>query len=86
MKKVSLIIEFCKKNDHPDFAIRRVGVYAGKLILENLDGLSSQSHYFCKTKGITLAEFQVLYQKIKYEHDNTVGPRSISKQEIVDKL
>lgn len=77
---------FCKKEDSPDIAIRRVGVYAGKLLEDNLQQLSGQSHYFIKMEGLTQKQFKKKFGKIAFEHDNTVGPRSISKQEIICKM
>lgn len=77
---------FCKKEENPDVAIRRVGVYAGKLLETNLQDLSTQSHYFLKMTGTPLHKFKKLFKEIIFEKDNTVGPRSISKQEIIKKM
>lgn len=76
---------FCKKQENPDFAIRRVGVYAGKLIITS-SSLSEQSHYFVRLTGMKKKDFQEKMKHVVFEHDNTVGPRSISKQEILEKL
>lgn len=73
---------FVKKSENPDIAIRRVGVYAGKVFEETQDK-SEQSHYFIKLDDI---EDIRKFKDIKYEHNNTVGPRSISKQEIISKI
>lgn len=78
---------FCKKEDEPDFALRRVGVYAGKLVESGISNISSQSHYFIKINGnITKQQFVIYYKKIKFDHNNTVGPRSISKTEFISKI
>jgi hypothetical protein len=77
---------FCKKNENPDMAIRRVGVYAGKLLEQNLQSLSGESHYFLRLTTLTPVRFKSLYNKISFEHNNTVGPKSISKQEILQKI
>ena len=73
---------FVKKEENPDISFRRVGVYAGKVDKEILDK-SIQSHYFIKFDKFT----DELYEKIKAlefkESNNTVGPRSISKQELI---
>lgn len=70
---------FVKKNENPDIAIRRVGVYAGMAYLDI--NKSGQSHYFLKT-NLNINNIN----KIEWEHNNTVGPRSISKQELIRKL
>ena len=68
--------EFCKKEE-ADYSIRRVGFYAGKV--ENLD-VSESSHYFIKDKKNAI----LILKQIKYEDAlNTVGARSISKNEII---
>lgn len=75
--------KFVKKTNHPDVSFRRVGVNAGKLAI-SVKSKSDQSHYFIKfTNGKTPAENLVLLQKIKFDFNNTVGPKSISKQELI---
>lgn len=67
---------FCKKNE-ADFSIRRVGFYAGKV--EQVD-VSESSHYFIKD----LNGAKTILEQIKYDDAiKTVGPRSISKNEII---
>lgn len=75
--------KFVKKEDEHDISFRRVGVYAGK-VDRNTSDKSSQSHYFIKfEKLLTDAIFDKI-ARIKYNHkDSTVGPRSISKQELI---
>ena len=72
--------QFVKKTDNPDFSFRRVGVYAGTvdMCLEK----SVQSHYFIKLDHPTPELIQRLSQ-LTYSTNNTVGPRSISKQELI---
>lgn len=73
--------KFVKKEETPDISFRRVGVYAGK-IDKNIDK-SIQSHYFIKFDEFTDKLFTDL-QQIKFESsENTVGPKSISKQELI---
>lgn len=80
-KEVSPIgFSFIKKSKEADIVIRRVGVYAGKASVFAEDK-SEQSHYFLKT-SIPIEEIN----KIKWEHNNTVGPKSISKQELIKEL
>ena len=76
---------FTKKTENPDFSLRRVGVYAGK-IDSDIDK-SEQSHYFIKLDPTTNPNlFLERFEKIVFETDNTVGPKSISKQEFIVKL
>jgi predicted RNA methylase len=77
--------KFVNKTDNPDFSIRRVGGTAGSLDTD-ICGKSEQSHYFIKL-NIDLPDFEETYNMhIKFEHNNTVGPKSISKQELIEKL
>lgn len=69
---------FVKKED-ADCSIRRVGFYAGRIEDVNV---SESSHYFIKWNT---AEAKEKYLKLKFSFDNTVGPRSISKTEILRK-
>ena len=70
----------------PDISFRRVGVNAGKIdkIIHNK---SAQSHYFIKfTNNKTVDENIERLIKITYDFNNTVGPKSISKQELIFKF
>ena len=65
---------------------RRVGVYAGKIYNQDIINKSEQSHYFILfDKKIS----ESLYEKlntINFDTKNdTVGPKSISKQELIVK-
>ena len=75
--------KFVKKDENPDICFRRVGVYAGK-IDKKYDDKSVQSHYFIKF-DIKLTDdiFEKLTQLKYKDGDNTVGPKSISKQELI---
>ena len=74
---------FVKKIEEPDISFRRVGVYSGKIDKNILDQ-SEQSHYFIKfTNGKTKEENIDKLKEIKFEQNNTVGPKSISKQELI---
>lgn len=81
-KKVN--IDFDK--DKYVLSFRRVGISAGSIDHENLQDKSFQSHHFLKLNEKTI------YQKLikskekiikEFTHDNTVGPRSLSKQDII---
>jgi predicted RNA methylase len=83
-KLVPAIFDFVKKDENPDISFRRVGVNAGKIEIENLIEKSKESHYFIKfhnfiNKVIIIEKMK----KIQYETNNTVGPKSISKQELI---
>lgn len=83
-KKLTPInFEFVKKTDEPDISFRRVGVNAGK-IMQDIEDKSIQSHYFIKfTNKLTLEQNLEKLTKIKFNENNTVGPKSISKQELI---
>ena len=69
-----------KKDDNSDISFRRVGFYAGN-VSDDMTNKSIQSHYFIRfinDKSIT-----VNLKKNVFEKDNTVGPRSISKPELI---
>jgi len=77
---------FVSKLDHPDISFRRVGVNAGKIDI-NSDEKSVQSHYFIKfTNGKSVQENIDSLKSITYDFNNTVGPKSISKQELISKF
>ena len=74
---------FVKKDDNPDISFRRVGFYAGNVSDDMVDK-SIQSHYFIRfvnEKSVT--ENMENLKKNVFEKDNTVGPRSISKPEVI---
>ena len=75
--------KFVKKNENHDISFRRVGVYAGQINRET-ENKSIQSHYFIKfDKKITDNLLDKL-SNINYScKDDTCGPRSISKQELI---
>lgn len=74
---------FVKKGEVPDISFRRVGVNAGVIdtIIENK---SEQSHYFIKfSNGKSIEENLANIRQIQFIHNNTVGPKSIGKQELI---
>jgi len=78
--------EFVKKSDNPDISFRRVGVNAGKIMLD-IEDKSIQSHYFIKfTNELSLKQNLKKINTIKFDGNNTVGPKSISKQELIQKF
>ena len=81
IKTSSEYLEFVKKSESPDFAFRRVGFYAGR-IYNDTEDKSEQSHYFIRaTDGI-----KYIIENIVWEHNNTSGPRSIGKSELIKRI
>jgi len=77
---------FVKKTENPDISFRRVGVNAGS-INKIIDEKSIQSHYFIKfTNGKSITDNMNKLSTITYDFNNTVGPKSISKQELIFKF
>jgi hypothetical protein len=71
------------KTENPDISFRRVGVNAG-VIDTKIDEKSVQSHYFIKfTNNKSIADNLNQLATITYNFNNTVGPKSISKQELI---
>jgi hypothetical protein len=80
--------EFVKDKLKSRYALRRVGVNAGKIIdlfACEISGISEQSHVFI-TLDKPYDKFIEKYEKIEWEHDNTVGPKSIGKQEFIKEI
>jgi hypothetical protein len=77
---------FVKKTENPDISFRRVGVNAG-IVDKKIEKKSIQSHYFIKfTNGKSIDENLEKLSTITYDFNNTVGPKSISKQELICKF
>jgi predicted RNA methylase len=77
---------FVKKTENPDISFRRVGVNAG-IIDTSIDNKSIQSHYFIKfTNKKSINDNINNLSTITYDFNNTVGPKSISKQELIFKF
>jgi hypothetical protein len=86
IKKIPLNFKFVKKDDDSDISFRRVGVNAGVIMKEKNDK-SIQSHYFIKfTNNNTVDENISKLKLLKFDFNNTVGPKSISKSELIDKF
>lgn len=79
---------FVKDKTKARYALRRVGVYAGKIIdmfLHPLSRISDQSHYYIILDNND-KNFIEKYEKISWKEDNTVGPKSIGKQEFIKEI
>jgi predicted RNA methylase len=73
---------FVSKNENPDISFRRVGVNAGH-ISKDIDK-SDQSHYFIKFDEKISDDIYNQLSTINFDcKNNTVGPKSISKQELI---
>ena len=83
-KVIPVSFSFVKKTDDHDISVRRVGVYAGKVDTNTKDK-SIQSHYFIKflNTNESLDDIIKKLNSISYPINNTVGPKSISKQELI---
>lgn len=78
--------EFVKKTDNPDLSFRRVGFNAGN-VFDNISEKSEQSHYFIKNNNlINLDKLKQFLINLDWEHNNTAGPRSIGKGELIVKF
>ena len=74
---------FVEKTDNPNISFRRIGVNAGTINV-NSTNKSVQSHYFIKfTNTNDLKKNIELLNTIVYDSNNTVGPKSIGKQELI---
>lgn len=80
----SVPFSFCAA-DEAEFSVRRVGGNAGRASLAT-EGLSPQSNYFCKVTDDTDAdEVVTCINSVTFaERDWTVGPRSVSKRELIE--
>jgi predicted RNA methylase len=77
---------FVKKTENPDISLRRVGVNAGRIDTK-IDEKSVESHYFIKfTNDKSIDENIRNLSSITYEFNNTVGPRSLSKPEVISRF
>ena len=78
--------KFTKKSESPDITLRRVGGTAGT-ISTDIENKNEQTHYFIKfTNTYTLEENIERLKDLKFTHDNTVGPKSISKPEVTSEF
>ena len=75
--------KFVKREENPDITFRRVGVNAGNIDKE-IKNKSVRSHYFIKFDDKLTEELFQTLSKITHQCKNhTVGPKSISKQELI---
>ena len=72
--------------DANTIAFRRVGVNAGKTSMDVMEK-SEQSHYFIRFSDNVIVDDTLISKldSIVFDTNNTVGPKSISKQELIEK-
>ena len=76
---------FVKQDESPDISVRRVGFYSGKVDIDI--SKSPNSHYFIKfTNGFSIKKNIKNLKNIIFDHNNTVGAKSISKPELIEKF
>lgn len=75
---------FVKKSSQYDIVFRRVGVNAGKCSLPG--NVSEQSHHFIRLDDGKKAGQVIAASQIHVFPTNTTGPRSLSKQEVIEFL
>jgi predicted RNA methylase len=86
IKKINpIFFKFVKKDEMPDISIRRVGYYTGYVDI-NIKNKNINSHYFIKINDNIDKKIIDKLKKIKYKYNNTVGSRSISKNELISKF
>lgn len=77
---------FVEKNNNPDISVRRIGINAGMIDMKT-DNKNIQSHYFIKfTNDNSILDNIRRLSTITYDVNNTAGPRSISRQELIFKF
>jgi len=88
-KKETKYFCFVKKNTTPDFAIRRVGGLAGKVI-EEYSKYKEPSHYFIninteyiKNKDLIIDVLKKSYKLFNHQAQYSVGNPSLSKHELI---
>jgi hypothetical protein len=86
IKNKPIYFKFVNKEDNPDISFRRVGVNAGT-IMKDINDKSIQSHYFITfTNNLSIDTNIEKLKSIKFNFDNTVGPKSISKPELINEF
>ena len=86
MKLIPNKYTFVKKEENHDISFRRVGVNAGVIDRET-ESKSFQSHYFIKFDIELTDELFNELNNITYNcKNNTCGPKSISKQELIEEF
>lgn len=75
--------EFVSRDDNPHISFRRVGVNAGTISTDT-STKNTQTHYFIRFLGTDTDKFIERIKALSFcSMDHTVGPRSISKNELI---
>lgn len=74
--------QFVKREEKHDISVRRIGVNAGEIDTKTKNK-SPSSHYFIKFTDPSLLTRLDEYRKLSFPSENTVGPKSISKPELI---
>tara|TARA_Y100000741_G_scaffold362843_1_gene349622 strand:+ start:1174 stop:2043 length:870 start_codon:yes stop_codon:yes gene_type:complete len=78
--------KFVNKSDNPHICFRRIGVNAGA-IKDDITECSENSHYFIRfTNDKKLEDNIDSISKLQFQFNNTVGPKSISKPELISRF
>lgn len=88
LKEIPFGYSFVPKTEKPDISLRRVGLHAGKITRE-IDDKNTSSHLFVRFDKGNRRKINKIVEKmnqIVYSKENTVGPRSVSKQEFIQAL
>ena len=88
IKEIPFGYSFVTKTEKPDISLRRVGLHAGKITRE-IDDKNISSHLFVRFDKGNRRKINKIVEKmnqIVYSKENTVGPRSVSKQEFIQAL
>jgi predicted RNA methylase len=83
-RRIPIGYVFVNHHDNADISFRRVGVNAGMIDIHSLDTKSPQTHYFIRfTNRQSIPSIISTLSNLIFDDNNTVGPKSISKQEII---
>ncbi len=80
---------FVKKTEDFDLAFRRVSVNAGYVETDKnkFEALNVNCFYFIKINDdVNKNDFINKIKTLNFDFNNTVGPKSISKQELINKM
>ena len=83
IKTKSSLITFSDENNF-DYLIRRVGGLAGKVIEDNFDKYSPNSHYYIKSSFLIKKLIKDNFKSLNTISKNTSGNPSLSKHEIIE--
>ena len=88
VREIPFGYSFVIKSEKPDISLRRVGLHAGKITRE-IDDKNTSSHLFVRFDKGNRRKINKIVEKMNqvvYSKENTVGPRSVSKQEFIQSL